>query len=297
MTRVRKHKGLLALLLMTMFLTAGCASSSNNTSGIADPYPKQDISGVWFGYFGSTFTIGIITQDETDRFSATLIGQDKYNQFKQFISPDGFFLTEATNSAIFTGILDDCSWNTSGLDYSVLKLTSQELPSIYINGPAAATRVFGGPPFGAYTYQTYFSKPETGMFYLIYNTTYDKIPNANNIKGQWQVHDSFKQNNTIKLTILPYTADTKGATISGSDDRGNTFNGTIEIYYSPLDNKPHNVYTVNLSLNNTINLNGLAAYVLEADTGGVTVSKKTLAIGATSPDKSYSFSGFAEFIK
>ena len=309
MAWVRKNKGLFALLLVSMLLTAGCSSSSSNASGSNEPYEKQDISGVWLGSMGSTvsgetFIVGIFTTKDNDQFSGRLIGQDNYNQYKQLISPDGSFLTQTPNSAIFTGFLEDCSWNTSGLnlDYSVIKLTSSELPSLFIYCSAATKRVLGGPPFGAYSYRTYISKPETGMIVLYYNTTYDVSPNVNNIKGQWKIRDSFKQNNTIILSITtPYAADTAGAVIAGSDDRGNTFNGTIKIYYSPLDNKPHNLYDVNLTLNNTMNntidLTGLAAYVLESGTEGITVSKKTLAIGATNEDKSYSFSGLAEFIK
>jgi hypothetical protein len=277
-----------------MFLTAGCGSSSNNTSGIEEPYAKQDISGVWLGFMGSTvkdgtFIVGIFTTDDNDHFSGRFIGQDKYNQYKQFISPDGSFLTEATDSAVFKGILEDCSWNTSGPDYSTVPLQS-----VSIFATAATKSVFGGLPLGAYTNE---ATSATGVIALYYNTTYDKPPNVNNIKGQWQIRDSFKQNNTIILSITPYTADTKGAVIKGSDGHGNTFGGTIEIYYSPLDNKPRNIYDVTLKLNNSIDLTGLAAYVLESNTEGITVTNKTLAIGATNDDKSYSFSGFAEFIK
>jgi hypothetical protein len=293
MTRVRINRCLFALLLVSMFLTGGC-SSNNNSSRIEEPFEKQDISGVWLGYMGSnakngTFIVGIFTTDDNDHFSGRLIGQDKYNKYKQFISPDGLFLTETPNSAVFQGDLEDCSWNTSGLDYSTMPLQS-----INIFCSAATKRVFGGLPVGAYSYK---SRSETGVIALYYNTTYDVLPNINNIKGQWEIHDSFKLNNTISLSIRPYEADTKGAVLEGSDDLGNAFTGTIEIYYSPLDNKPHNIYDVNLTLNSTINLTGLAAYVLEAKTEGITVPKKTLAIGATNKDKSYSFSGLADFIK
>ena len=289
MARVRNNKCLFALLLVSMLLITGCSSSSSSTGGINEPYEKQDISGVWLGYLGNTFIVGIFTTKDNDHFSGRLIGQDQYNQYKQFISPDGSFLTQTPASAIFTGYLEDCSWNTTGLDYSTVPIQS-----LYISGPAATKKVFGGPPFGAYSYGT---KPETGIFVVYYNTTYDVPPNVNNMKGQWEIQDSFKQENTVKLTITPYPADTKGAVISGLDDRGNTFKGTIEIYYSPLDNKPHNVYDVNLSLNDTINLTGLAAYVLESNSLGIDIKKKTLAIGATNEDRSYSFIGLAGFKK
>ena len=293
MVRTIKNKGLFALLLVSMLLTAGCSSSSSNTSGINEPYEKQDISGVWLGYLGNTFIVGIFTTKDNDHFSGRLIGQDTYNQYKQFISPDGSFLTQTPASAIFTGYLEDCSWDTSGLDY----YSTLPLQSVYIIGSASTKRVFGGAPFGVYSYG---SNSETGIIALYYNTTYDVTPDVNNIGGEWEIHDAIQKDNTIVLNIITSTANTKGASISGHDDLNNTFNGTVEIYYSPLDNKPHNIYDVNLKLNNSIDLTGLAAYVLEAHTGGIIVPQKTLAIGATNEDKedkSYSFSGLAEFIK
>jgi hypothetical protein len=286
MARVRKKRGLFTLLLVSILLTAGCGSGSS-TRTINEPYEKQDISGVWVGYIGSTFTVGIITKGDNDHFTGRLIGQEG-KQFKQFISPADSFLTQTADSAVFSGYLEDCTWNASGPYYSTVPLQS-----LYIIGTAATKGVIGSP-YGAYSYG---SNAETGIIALYYNTTYDVTPNINNIKGQWEIHDSFKQDNTLIFSITPYTADTKGAVISGLDDHGNTFNGTIEIYYSPIDNKPHNIYDVTLKLNNSIDLTGLAAYVLESNTEGITVLTKTLAIGATNADKSYSLGGLADFIK
>jgi hypothetical protein len=289
MTRVRKNKGLLALFMVSMLLTAGCSSSSN-TSGINDPYEKQDISGVWLGYFGNTFTVGIITKETNEFYTGRFICQDAEDlRFKQLISPDGSFLSQTPNSAIFLGYLEDCSWSTSGVDYS--NLSPQ---SLYLSGPAVTKSVFGGPPFGAYSYG---NKSETNMFVSYYNTTYDVLPNVNNISGQWEIRDAIYKDNTVVLMIQPNTTNTIGTTISGHDNRGNSFDGTITIYYSPIETKPHNVYEVFLKLNNTIDLNGLAAYVLECNTLGITIPQKTLAIGALNEDRSYSLNGLAEFIK
>ena len=289
MTRVRKNKGLFALLLVSMLLTAGCSSSSNS-SGINEPYEKQDISGVWLGYLGNTFMAGIITKENNEVYSARFVGQDTKNlQYSQFISPEGSFLSQTPNSAIFLGYLEDCSWSTSGVDYS--NLSPQ---SLFISGPAVTKRVFGGPPFGAYSYG---NKSETNMFVLYYNTTYDVLPNVNNLRGQWEIRDAIFKGNTVVLMIQPNTTNTIGTTISGLDKRGNTFDGTITIYYSPIETKPHNVYEVFLKLNNTIDLKGLATYVLESNTMGISIPQKTLVIEALNKDKSYSLNGLAEFIK
>jgi hypothetical protein len=300
MTRVRKNTVLFVLLLVPMLLTAGCGSSGSSAKSVDTPFEKQDISGVWLGYMANsvtnkegTFIVGIFTTDDNDNFTGRFIGQDKkYNQYKQYVSPAGFFLTQTADSAVFKGDLDECIWDTNGPAYRTMPLQS-----ISLFCSASTKNVFGTLPFGAYS-----SKSGNGIIALIYNTTYDVSPNVNNINGDWEIQDSFKQNNTLKLTITPNTSDTTGATIMGGDDLGNTFDGTIKIYYSPLDNKPHNLYDVNLTLKttdntNTIDLTGLAAYVLESKTEGITVPKKTLVIGATNQDRSYSFSGLGELIK
>jgi hypothetical protein len=268
-----------------MFLTAGCSSSGSRSSGVEEPVEKQDISGVWWGYFGSTFTIGMITQKDNGFFSVRLIGQDKHN-YKQFISPDSSPLVQQTLD--FSGNLDDVTWDTSGFTYKTLSPRPLSLMFAALGG-----RQIG--PLGAFFYEGDIA--EKGQLFLIYNTTYGVTPNVNNISGQWEIHDAIQKNNTIVLTISPNAADTNGTGISGHDDHGNTFDGSITIYVSPLDNKPHNIYNVNIKLNNSIDLTGLAAYVIEANTEGINVSKKTLAIGATNKDRSYSLSGLAEFIK
>ena len=294
MTRVRKNKGLFAFLLVSMLLTAGCTSSSNNTAS-NDSYEKQDISGVWWGFIGTVFAVGMLTTDDNEHFYGRFIGQYHNSlAFTQFINPDGSYLTQTPDSAVFQGVLEECTWNTSGpYDYSTMPLQT-----LSILGSASTKRVFGGPPFCGYNYtaQPYNAEQlKFSTFVFYYNTTYDQVPNVNNLSGQWEIKDILKKGNTLVLTIInPNTADTKGADISGHDNLNNTFNGTIEIHYSDT---PHNIYDVNLKLNNSIDLTGLAAYVLEGHTGGVFVSKKTLAIGATNTDKSYSLSGLAEFIK
>lgn len=270
------------IVSVIMLLIAACSSSSDNSSTITDPYEKQDISGVWLGYLGNLFVIGMITEEVDDSYSALLVGQETENlKYMQFISPDDMYLTQTPYSAIFSGYLEDFYWDTNRSDYRTL------LPEkLLVLGTASTKNVFGSP-LGTYTYG---SKQETGIIVLYYNTTYDVAPNINNIQGEWEITDAMFKGNTISMTIKPYTSNTIGASISGRDNRGNVFDGTIAIHYSPM---PKNLYDVYIRLNNTINLNGLAAYVLESSTEGITVSKKTLAIGAISNDKAYSLQGFA----
>ncbi len=273
--------------LMILF-TVGC-SSGTGTSSYEEPYERQDISGVWVGYMGSLFTIGIINEDDNEEFLVQLVAQNNLGQYKQFISPDGDPLTQQTLN--FVGNLKDITWNTTGLDYRAMSPRSL---SVWF---AALSKSQIGP-LGAYLYEKKNQESqESGILFLIYNTTYDVPPNVNNMGGHWEIKNAIQPDNTIVLTITPNAADTKGAVVSGQDKQGNTFNGTIVIHYNPLNKTPKNVYDVNLSLNNTINLTGLATYVLESSTSGITVTKKSLAIGATSKDKSYSLTGLADFIE
>ena len=191
-----------ALMILLVFITIGCRGSSSSSSDYEEPYEEQDISGIWLGYLGTTFAIGIITPQDDGVFSACLIGQDEDLNFKQFLSPDGSYLTQTTNSALFTGYLQDCSWNADGPDYSAL-----DPLSLFITAPAATKRVFGGPPFGAYTYG---SKEETGIFTMYYNTTYDVSPNVKNISGKWEMKDIILKDNTVVLEITA-TQGTSGA--------------------------------------------------------------------------------------
>ncbi len=272
---------LYALIFLVMLLVAGCRSSSS-TSSVEDPYPEQDISGVWMGWLGDSFAIGIIITDDGEEFSARFVAADG-----QFVTVEDYPFRQSEGSAIFTGELEDCYWDTTGQDYSIF---APQLLQVYT--PASTRQVLGmGFPAGAYQYS---ETGEVGVFAFIYNTTYNKVsPNVNDISGQWEIQDSFRTGNTLVLTITPNTASTSVTTITGVDDRGNSFDGTIEIHYSPIDDNAYNVYDVNLTLNDAINLVGLATYVSEVHTGGIDM-QKTFVVGATTEDMTYSIGGLAK---
>jgi hypothetical protein len=287
MKRVMNNRWLVILMNLLILVSVGC-NSNNSSSRVEETNEKQDISGVWVGYIGSFFTVGIINKDESEKYLVQLVAQDNFGQYKQFISPDGAPLIQQTLN--FTGNLEALTWDTTGPDYNYSTLSPR---SLFLWFTALGGRQIG--PFGGFFYED--NKKEIGQLLLIYNTTYDVSPNVNNIGGQWEIKNAILKDNTIVLTITPNAADTKGAVILAHDNQGNIFDGTIVIHYSTVDKIHKNVYDVNLTLNNTINLSGLAAYVLESSTEGIAVSKKTLAIGATNKDRTYSFSGLAEFIK
>jgi hypothetical protein len=278
---------LLTLLLLSVFIVTGCSSSGGNISQITKPFPREDISGVWLGFLNNNkiFTVGIIIPSTDTSYDARLIGAGD-----QFLAIDDFPIHSMTNSAVFQGNLKECVWNASGPDYS-----NEPTKDLFMEA-LGSTRGVIGAPFGAYFYT---ADPTVSFsIALYYNTTYEVPPNVNNISGQWEMQDAVKAGNTLVLTITPNTTDTKRATISGKDDRGNSFDGTITIHVNPLDVKPRNVYDVNVTLtntNNSIDLTGLATYVLNATTHGVGFKNKAFVIGVTSNDKSFSLSGFANF--
>jgi hypothetical protein len=280
MIKGRNNKRLIALLFALMFFAAGC-SSSNNTSGIEASYVKQDLSGVWMGYFGNNFALGIISTEDQEHYSAWFIGSNI-----QYVSPADSFLEQVAPSSIFQGDLNDFEWDTNGLDYQ------SSSRALFISGPVQTKSLFGGGlfPGGYYMYEDNQQDMNAIIFY--YNTTYDLSPNVNDISGQWEIKDEFKTGNTLVLAIA-LSSSTTGTTISGEDDRGNTFDGTIKIHYNST---PHNVYDLNLTCNNTINFTGLATYILGATTEGITLPQKTLAIGATGTNDgiTYSLTGFGD---
>ncbi|MGD0821832.1 MAG: hypothetical protein ABSA71_13935 [Desulfomonilia bacterium] len=286
------NKRFLAVFIVSLLLIAGC-SSSNGTANITNPYETQDASGVWLGYIGNAFVIGIITTDDNENYSGRFMGQ--YNEskvFTQFLTPDGSYLTQTPETAIYTGTLEECVWDTTGPDY----YNKLPLQTLSILSSVSAKSVFGGPLFSSAVYNEQPYIPEqiqTGELILYYNTTYDLSPNVNNLSGQWEITNILTKGNTLILTITPDTAGTNGTThISGSDTKGNQFDGTITIHVTPV---PHNIYDVSLKMNNSIDLTGLVTYVLEETSAGegISLPQKTLVIGATDKDKNYSLSGLA----
>jgi hypothetical protein len=287
----RNNKRFLAVFIVSLLVVAGC-SSSNGTANITKPFTTQDASGVWLGFIGNAFAVGIITTDDNVHYSGRFIGQYNISRiFTQFLTPDGSFLTQTPETAIYTGTLEECISDNSP-DYH----NRLPLQSLSLLGSVSAKSVFGGPLFSSATYadQPYIpEQSQTGELILYYNTTYDVSPNVNNLSGQWEIKDILTKGNTLVLTIAPNATDTNVTTISGSDTNGNQFDGTITIHVNKVNSVPHNVYDVSLKMNNSIDLTGLATYVLEITSEGVSLPQKTLAIGATDKDKNFSLSGLA----
>jgi hypothetical protein len=291
MIKGRNNKRFLAVILVCLLFVAGCGSSSG-TANITKPFETQDASGVWIGFIGDAFTIGIITTDDNEHYSGRFIGQ--YNEskiFTQFLTPDGSYLTQTPETAIYSGTLEECVWDTEGPDYS----TKSPLQTLSILCSASAKSFFGAPPISSAVYNEQPYIPEQAQdttLILFYNTTYDELPDVNNFSGQWEIQNIIKNGNNLVLTITPNSADTTSANVTGSDTNGNQFDGKITIHVTPV---PHNIYDVNITMNNSIDLTGLATYVLEvtSEGEGITLPQKTLAIGATSNDKTYSLSGLA----
>lgn len=252
------------LLVLFLIFCWGCTSSSSSGGGGVNPAPNQNAAGVWLGNFYDIFTIGIITDDYNARF----IGDRN-----QYIG------TVDVSTTVLTGELSACIWTTTG-DVSY-KADNMDLG---MTGFIAENSLLWGAFYSANTTDQGFS--------FVYNTTYEVSPNVENISGQWDFTNEWHSGNTLVLTITPSIHNTTDGTIMGNDTLSNTFTGTISIHYSPPGKSPKNVYDVQLQLNNTISLAGLATYVLEYTEAGKN-NGKTLAIGATSDDLSYLLNGLA----
>ena len=282
-----KRIWLLPCLALYLIILAGCSTGGNNSHGTVEPNPDQDLSGVWFGQFASEsypngiFTIGIITADGEARF----IGENT-----QFVGVKGSLIVDGSS---FSGALEH--W---------IQIDS------YISVIRSISTLFGFVSTRASIFDVgyiYDDNEETGAVpFLFYNTTFDPPadshvrPDVNNIQGTWKIKESPAAGQTITLTIEPNLATTTVTPISGSDTLGNTFSGIVTIHFDNTTGKAHNIYDVQLTLNNKgaageISLEGLAAYVLAVNTSGITLGK-TLAIGATNTDMKnpVSLSGLAD---
>jgi hypothetical protein len=297
---VAKRIGLLPCLIIYLIILIGCTTGGNNSHGTKEPNLNQDISGVWLGSFAAKsypkgiFTIGIITADGQARF----IGEN--TQF--VVGPDGALVVDANTF-------------TLRLSPDQLPLPEDDLEHWIQNDAYGSAIRFISTLFGfVATRQSIFDvgyryddNEETGSVpFLFYNTTFDPPadshvrPDVNNIQGTWKIKESPAAGQSITLTIEPNLATTMATSISGSDTLNNTFTGSVSIHFNPAtEKKAHNIYDVNLTMNEgtagEISLAGLAAYVLNVDTGGITLGK-TLAIGATNTDKDHpvSLSGLAD---
>lgn len=266
------------LMALAAALFCGCTSSGDGAGDDKiEPVEEPDISGVWLGWFNETFAVGIILPDAVDYY-AWFIADDR-----NYISPGGSPLVVTPDSAVFTGNLDEYSWSGLSPSYTA----SHE--SMYVLSSAITRLTLGvNWPAGAYTYTT---KKGAGLFAFFYNTTYTVPPNVKNLGGSWRIlSGGMDGGTTIDLVITPSIGNTTGGTIRGSDNRGNSFTGSITIRYTP---EPLNIYAVSLRLNDDIDLTGLATYILETHTSGISLSRKTLAIGAVSNDYSHALSGLA----
>jgi hypothetical protein len=268
--RAKRYAWIITLLLICCIITiVGCSSSSSSSSGDSDPVPEQDISGIWWGYIGPNFTVGIIDADDSTHYSARFVCSDR-----QFMSPSGMYLVQGQGSYIFTGYLDEI---ISGTDYA-----TDSSERAYVQASAYEKSIFG-LPFGRYSYVD--DPASGGTLVLYYNTTYDLTPNLSNLNGDWVM--TIATDDTLGFTI-------NSGNITGGDSSGNEFEGTIIIRVS---DPQKNVYGINLELNNhinTISLDGLAAYIAETDSEQIQVDEDTiLAISATNSDRTYSVHGLA----
>ena len=276
MTKRHTTEWLLVFLLAGMFVITNCSETGESRD--PEPVEPADITGVWYGYVGSAFMVGVILEDgTTGEYYAWLMGKNLL-----LASLDDRPLT-AEGSPIFEGILDEFSWSGSP-GYGTFPPADSNHAAISVYGSANTGEIFGGLPFGAYTYldeKVGQLGAEVGAFTLFYYKGDQST--VQDLQGQWELDDVLVAGNTLSLAISGAGA------ISGADERGNSFTGTIELRTDP---NLSNAYDVSLTLNHSILMEGLAAYIVEVNTNGVVLGR-TLAIGAMDSGFTHALSGIA----
>lgn len=265
-------KYFLALLLV---LCGSCSSSGSSSEG-GYTGENQNASGVWSNVplgkeAGKIFVAGIITPEYNARFIGDAI---------QYVGT-----VDVRARTVLNGELSACVWTTTG--------------GVHYQTNHATLDMFGYLVqkfllMGSFRYDA--NPDENVPFEFIYNTTYEVPPSIDDIKDSWVFVDEWKSGNTLVLTITPSTEVPTIGNITGSDTLGNSFLGTISIHYSPPSDTPKNIYDLSLQFYNTSNgdtvsLGGLATYLESYNEDG-SAEGKTLCIGATSADYSYSLNGF-----
>jgi hypothetical protein len=264
-------------LFIFLFIIGCSVDDSSSSGGDAEPFPTQEVSGVWLGDFvfedTDNFAIGIITADHEVRF----IGENvQYSGIEGAVSV-------TPNSSVFSGNIDEHSWIDTDDDYS------SDSASLQIGGWIAEKVLLWG------SYRNEENQQEIGSLYFYYNTTYEVSPDVTHLEGNWVASNVFEQGNTLTLTITPDPdiepgiQNTTSGDISGGDLLGNEFSGNITIHYTTENEVEGNVYDVSLTFDG-IEMNGLATYVEEMSTEGIEISKKTLVLGVSNPESTYMIS-------
>lgn len=274
---------ILALSITLFFI--GCGGGGGGGNDSESMYPTPDISGVWVGAINEAnddLSIGIIIKENDEYVSRFIAGNRQYVSPISVLDVDPFVVP--SNTSIFSGDLASFSWTESKGDYeTVTKILS-------LSGSAYEKEGLGTGPtaHGAFKYS---DDSDTGTFSFYYSSSCDSVPNVQNLLGEWRIQNASRNGNTLILNIIPdqATPSNMSGVISGSDDLGNVFEGNIEIHDSA---EQQNIYDVNLIMNNTIELNGLATLVDEMITPiGYEINEKTLMIGTTDKYNTYSIGG------
>lgn len=284
-------------LILLLFLAGTCIScdSSSGSNGSVETLPVVEntpLYGTWAGYFMNDVydpddTESALDPDENDLFIIGIITPGANQQVRligdvsQFISDDlvyqdtpDYYLRKE-----FGGHLAYYTWNTLGMNWNTLGLNSSEdyyLASTqeytFYGNTVFTTALLSGLywPFGTNNLTT------SRQFQMFNYNESGVAADINDLKGHWRIENSFKGTNVLTFTISKQTESL--AVITGSDGLDNRFDGTIEIRYSEYSNAP--IFSVDMTMNDEIELEGLATYIETFDTQGIEV-ERTLAIGVT----------------
>lgn len=289
-------------IVSLMFLACicmSCTSGGNSGDNSAPPLEVVDMEliGSWAGYFLSgdsvydasndpldpdnpdrIFVIGIITRGPGARF----IGD--CSQFVCFEDSTGIYDHDGYSKTFTSEGVYYYTWNTQGPSFSTHGPGGDDyLANVQYVGMAASTLYSNDILDGIYYFE---SQPSTYWeFQLLNYTSAEIFPDVKKLGGTWKINNSFVygRSGANYLNTLTLVLDTNGIIINGSDTFGNVVTGSIEeiVYNVTSDTVPYTeIYGVNLQLNGSVDLEGLATYIETMDSGGIVI-EKALAIGAT----------------
>lgn len=286
--------------LFPVFLAFACVScESSSSSSSDDPGTAKDplpLSGTWQGYFlagddvvtkdseddayddiyqGTEFDI-----DDDDIYVAAIITRELEARFigdtTTFVCDEGSLgVKDVINIRKFLGAdLDAYTWNTgSGGEWAGDWYHADVVPHNIWGNTWLTNSLIGG--------LYWETGSEVYRQFQVYGYSSSGIsPNIAKLAHEWKIENAFKGGNTLTFII----AD--DGSISGKDDEGNSFDGTIEIHYD-ADTPRHEIYNVNLTLDPIdptyppVDLVGLATYIASTNDETNEV-EESLAIGVTS---------------
>ncbi len=268
---------LIAPLAIALAFAVPACSTGGDTAD-EEPYEAPDISGLWYGWVTGVDVFGLVAPvrggDELTYRARLVMGDGG-----QYVTPvEGVYtgfpfdadpITLYPGTTVFTCDLVEYGWGGAGTSYGAA--VSRKLRATGFMPLAGDIRIYDA--------NDNLVQGTSGTMWLGKTSSSEREPSIEDIAGRWVIEDCWAAGNDLTLTVTPNAVNSLRGDVSGRDTRGNAFTGSLSII---TGEESVNIYEVELTLNGTIRLDGLASLYVGQDDQGAEV--RFLVLGASSAD-------------